>query len=147
MTLHYHFNCATIIADSAIEPYEICLPYIYILYSFALFVYPFLLLIRISSASARQTHLLLLQALHFDFFQANPKQPPVIRIEHFLGLPNIRIYFNPSCLMCNFKLKRCVPKKGDMMDNFSIDISHDSYMFSPFLTTHKYSVHFKIFRF
>ncbi len=41
LTLHYHFNCATIIADSAIEPYEICLPHTYILYSFALFVYPF----------------------------------------------------------------------------------------------------------
>ena len=35
------------VADSAIELYEICLPHTYILCSFALFVYPFLLLIRI----------------------------------------------------------------------------------------------------
>ena len=43
LTLHYRFNCATIVADSAIECYEICLPHTYILYSFALFFYPFLL--------------------------------------------------------------------------------------------------------
>ena len=41
LTLHYRFYCATIVADSAIELYEICLPHTYILCSFALFVYPF----------------------------------------------------------------------------------------------------------
>ncbi len=37
------------LTDSAIEFYEICLPHTYILCSFALFVYPFLLLIRIDN--------------------------------------------------------------------------------------------------
>ena len=41
LTLQYTFDCATIVADSAIELYEICLPHTYILCSFALFVYPF----------------------------------------------------------------------------------------------------------
>ena len=49
LTLHYRFNCATIVADSAIECYEICLPHTYILYSFALFFYPFLLLLTLDS--------------------------------------------------------------------------------------------------
>ena len=44
LTLHDCFNCATIVADSAIELYEICLPHTYILCSFALFFYPFLTL-------------------------------------------------------------------------------------------------------
>ena len=37
LTLRYCFDCATIVADSAIELYEICLPHTYILCSFALF--------------------------------------------------------------------------------------------------------------
>jgi len=41
MKKEYTFDCATIVADSAIELYEICLPHTYILCSFALFVYPF----------------------------------------------------------------------------------------------------------
>ena len=49
LTLHYRFNYATIVADSAIECYEICLPHTYILYSFALFFYPFLLLLSLDS--------------------------------------------------------------------------------------------------
>ena len=56
LTLHYCFNCATVVADSAIECYEICLPHTYILYSFALFFYPFLLfqlLIHISNIDLR----------------------------------------------------------------------------------------------
>ena len=44
LTLHYCFDCATIVTDSAIELYEICLPHTYILCSFALFFYPFLTL-------------------------------------------------------------------------------------------------------
>ncbi len=40
LTLHDCFDCATIVADSAIELYEICLPHAYILCSFALFFYP-----------------------------------------------------------------------------------------------------------
>ena len=44
LTLHYFFDRATIVADSAIERYEICLPHSYILCSFALFFYPFLTL-------------------------------------------------------------------------------------------------------
>ena len=59
LTLHYRFNCATIIADSAIECYEICLPHTYILYSFALFFYPFLLpqlLIRINNKRNDKTY-------------------------------------------------------------------------------------------
>ena len=36
LTLHFCFDCATIVADSAIERYEICLPHSYILCSFAL---------------------------------------------------------------------------------------------------------------
>ena len=47
LALHLCFYYATIVADSAIERYEICLPHTYILCSFALFVYTFLLLIRI----------------------------------------------------------------------------------------------------
>ena len=49
MALHYCFDCATIVTDSAVKLYEICLPHTYILCSFALFVYTFLLLIRIFS--------------------------------------------------------------------------------------------------
>ena len=49
LTLRYRFNCATIVADSAIECYEICLPLTYILYSFALFFYPLLLLLTLDS--------------------------------------------------------------------------------------------------
>ena len=49
LTLHYRFYCATIVADSAIEYYEICLPHTYILYSFALFFYPLLLLLNLDS--------------------------------------------------------------------------------------------------
>ena len=45
----YCFNYATIVADSAIECYEICLPHTYILYSFALFFYPLLLLLTLDS--------------------------------------------------------------------------------------------------
>ena len=41
LTLRYRFDCATIVADSAIELYEICLPHTYILCSFALLFYPF----------------------------------------------------------------------------------------------------------
>ncbi len=44
MTLHNCFDCAAIVADSAIELYEICLPHTYIVCSFALFFYPFLTL-------------------------------------------------------------------------------------------------------
>ena len=44
LTLRYRFDCATIVADNAIELYEICLPHTYILCSFALFFYPFLTL-------------------------------------------------------------------------------------------------------
>ena len=44
LTLHYRFDCATIVANSAIELNEICLPHIYILCSFALFFYLFLTL-------------------------------------------------------------------------------------------------------
>lgn len=44
---HYRFNCATIVTDSATECYEICLPHTYILGSFALFFYSFLILICI----------------------------------------------------------------------------------------------------
>ncbi len=40
LALRYRFNCATIVADGAIERYEICLPHTYIFYSFALFIYP-----------------------------------------------------------------------------------------------------------
>ena len=40
LTLHYCFNCAAIVADSAIGCSEICLPHTYILCSFALFFYP-----------------------------------------------------------------------------------------------------------
>ena len=40
LTLHYTFDCATIVADSAIECYEICLPHTHILSPFALFFYP-----------------------------------------------------------------------------------------------------------
>ena len=40
LTLQYTFDCATIVADSAIEGYEICLPHTYILCSFVLFFYP-----------------------------------------------------------------------------------------------------------
>ena len=40
LMLCYHFNCATIVADSAIELYENCLPHSYILCSFALSFYP-----------------------------------------------------------------------------------------------------------
>lgn len=39
LTLHYTFDCATIVAGSAIEGYEICLPHTYIPSSFALFFY------------------------------------------------------------------------------------------------------------
>ena len=42
-------NCATIVADSAIEYYEICLPHTYILYSFALFFHPFLYILTLDS--------------------------------------------------------------------------------------------------
>lgn len=49
LTLHYRFDYATIVADSAIECYEICLPHTYILYSFALFFYPLLLLLTLDS--------------------------------------------------------------------------------------------------
>ena len=49
LTLHYRFNCATIVADSAIECYEICLPRTYILYSFALFFHPFLYILTLDS--------------------------------------------------------------------------------------------------
>ena len=42
MALRYRFDCATIVADSAIELHEICFPHTYILCSFALFFYPFL---------------------------------------------------------------------------------------------------------
>ena len=41
------FYCAIMVADCVIELYEICFPYTYILCSFALSVYFFLLLIRI----------------------------------------------------------------------------------------------------
>ncbi len=41
LTLHDCVDCATIVADSAIELYEICLPHTYILCSFALFSTPF----------------------------------------------------------------------------------------------------------
>jgi len=41
LTLHDCFDCATIVADSAIELDEICLPHTFILCSFALFFYPF----------------------------------------------------------------------------------------------------------
>ena len=37
LTLHYGFDCTTIVAYSAPGLYEICLPYIYILCPFALF--------------------------------------------------------------------------------------------------------------
>ena len=37
LTLHYGFDCATIVTYSAIELYEICLPHTYILCPFALF--------------------------------------------------------------------------------------------------------------
>ena len=49
LTLCCSFYCAIIIADNAIKLNEICLPHTYILCSFALFGYPFLLLIRIYS--------------------------------------------------------------------------------------------------
>ena len=42
LTLRCRFDCATIVADSAIELNEFCLPHTYILCSFALFFYPFL---------------------------------------------------------------------------------------------------------
>ena len=57
LTLQYTFDYATIVADSAIELYEICLPHTYILCSFALFVYPFPLflpLIRISNINIKR---------------------------------------------------------------------------------------------
>ena len=44
LTLCCGFYCAIMVADSAIELYEICLPHTYILCSFALFFYPFLTL-------------------------------------------------------------------------------------------------------
>ncbi len=44
LTLHFCFYYATIVADSAIELDEICLPHTYILCSFALFLYPLLTL-------------------------------------------------------------------------------------------------------
>lgn len=43
LTLHYCFDCTTIVIDSSIELYEICLPCTYILCSFAFF-HPFLTL-------------------------------------------------------------------------------------------------------
>jgi len=46
LALCYGFYCAIMVAGSAIELYEICLPHTYILCSFALFVYTFLPLIR-----------------------------------------------------------------------------------------------------
>ncbi len=39
LTLYYCVDCATIVSDSAIELYEICLPHTYILCSSALFFY------------------------------------------------------------------------------------------------------------
>ena len=44
LALHYCFDCATIVTDSAIELYEICLPHTYIFCSFALFFHLFLTL-------------------------------------------------------------------------------------------------------
>ncbi len=46
LALRHGFHRVIMLTDSAIELYEICLPHTYILCSFALFVYPFLLLIR-----------------------------------------------------------------------------------------------------
>ena len=40
LTLHDRFYCAMMVANSAIECYEICLPHTYILFLFALFFYP-----------------------------------------------------------------------------------------------------------
>ncbi len=41
LTLYDCIDCATIVIDSAIELYEICFPYTYILCSFALLSAPF----------------------------------------------------------------------------------------------------------
>ena len=49
LALRHGFHRVIMLPDSAIELYEICLPHTYILCSFALFVYPFLLLTRIFS--------------------------------------------------------------------------------------------------
>lgn len=49
LTLHYCFDYATIVADGAIELYEVCLPHTYILCSFALFVYLFSLFSTLDS--------------------------------------------------------------------------------------------------
>ena len=49
LTLYYRFNCAAIVADSAIECDEICLSHTYILCSFALFFYPFLSILTLDS--------------------------------------------------------------------------------------------------
>ena len=49
LALRHGFHRVIMLTDSAIELYEICLPHTYILCSFALFVYPFLLLIRIDN--------------------------------------------------------------------------------------------------
>ena len=49
LTLHYRFNCATIVADSAIECYKICLPHTNILCSFALFFYLFIYILTLDS--------------------------------------------------------------------------------------------------
>ena len=50
LALHFCIYCAILVTDSAIEPYEICLPHTYILGSFALFLYSFLPLIRIDNS-------------------------------------------------------------------------------------------------
>ncbi|MCI8879795.1 MAG: hypothetical protein HFH28_03640 [Clostridiaceae bacterium] len=47
LALRHGFHRVIMLPDSAIELYEICLPHTNILCSFALFVYTFLLLIRI----------------------------------------------------------------------------------------------------
>ena len=47
LALCHGFHRVIMLTDRTIELYEICLPHTYILCSFALFVYPFLLLIRI----------------------------------------------------------------------------------------------------
>jgi len=54
LTLHYCFDCATIVADSAIELYKICFPHILQIGSLRCFFAPlriFLLLIRIINLS------------------------------------------------------------------------------------------------
>ena len=83
LTLHHCFYCAMMVAYSAIEGYEICLPHTYILFPFALFFYPlFLLLIRIHNRKCRMGEVFCRQTRQIfagilDVFQKN--------LTHYVG--------------------------------------------------------------